>query len=177
MMVSKRNLLFQGLLFRFQVKFQGCTGEYREGCWWKTISQLVLPFMAKGRVVFEEHVIFSERWGCFLWSPGIFTQKNLQTHPDFTFTCWTKIWSSAFSWQLYSASTLDRDFLAGWFFATNKRMVHCDDSSQLTPGDVQFQEGSLDVSKATTARVLFLESQFFLGFGPLCHRFIEGWMK
>ena len=25
MMVSKRNLLFQGLLFRFHVKFQGCT--------------------------------------------------------------------------------------------------------------------------------------------------------
>ena len=24
MMVSKRNLLFQGLLFRFHVKFQGC---------------------------------------------------------------------------------------------------------------------------------------------------------
>ena len=25
MMVSKRNLLFQGLLFRFHIKFQGCT--------------------------------------------------------------------------------------------------------------------------------------------------------
>ena len=28
MMVSKRNLLFQGLLFRFHVKFQGCKGTY-----------------------------------------------------------------------------------------------------------------------------------------------------
>ena len=30
MMVSKRNLLFQGLLFRFHVKFQGCT--YSDPC-------------------------------------------------------------------------------------------------------------------------------------------------
>jgi len=29
MMVSKRNLLFQGLLFRFHVEFQGCTYSYR----------------------------------------------------------------------------------------------------------------------------------------------------
>ena len=28
MMVSKRNLLFQGLLFRFHVKFQGCSSEF-----------------------------------------------------------------------------------------------------------------------------------------------------
>ena len=35
MMVSKRNLLFQGLLFRFHVKFQGCIIK---GClyFWKT---------------------------------------------------------------------------------------------------------------------------------------------
>ena len=31
MMVSKRNLLFQGLLFRFHVKFQGCNKEGDNG--------------------------------------------------------------------------------------------------------------------------------------------------
>ena len=29
MMVSKRNLLFQGLLFRFHVKFLGCKAEQK----------------------------------------------------------------------------------------------------------------------------------------------------
>ena len=53
---------------------------------------------------------------------------------------------------LFSFEPLDLlALLADWVFCDQKKMVRCDDSSQLTPGDVQFQEGSLDVSKATTA--------------------------
>ena len=53
MMVSKRNLLFQGLLCRFHVKFQGCNGvigkktsfnSYFNGPW----------------VGYEKNIIFSE---------------------------------------------------------------------------------------------------------------------
>ena len=70
MMVSKRNLLFQGLLFRFHVKFQGCkrtfgvhslkltakTPEYRPGPKREFIIQ---PLIFRGHVSFRVRVLRS----------------------------------------------------------------------------------------------------------------------
>ena len=74
MMVSKRNLLFQGLLFRFHVKFQGCTNsrqnmgnsslkrkgsikhilkplvQYAYSSSWSMVSQPILYFLENKRI-------------------------------------------------------------------------------------------------------------------------------
>ena len=56
-MVSKRNLLFQGLLFRFHLKFQGCT--------WVVVSNIfffttIILYTYREMIQFDEH-IFSDR--------------------------------------------------------------------------------------------------------------------